>query len=1074
MEEWNQIVKIVHSAGLSPCFPEDQMWRDIPYLWADHIYELSKQCFAKYLFTYISVAQWQRLSQWEDDFINEIIEPVYFRQANDTSWNIYWISVMPECQFHEMDIQQRINFSSNTEYTRNFIIPMEHLADMIPVGHIKVQSGGNELRDPAEDWFQQMEPEALEFCLREFSQKTFDAYLNGETQRRNIPQKPSDTVPGKQLNALKELHIPRDFRPHYYPKDWIIPFRTVNLLYGTNGSGKTSILSAIELAVTGDVRGPSAMADGNRPVSSNVVLNAEMNGSTIALHPPREAREKKRLEEELYQGRSTKRLAPQLQSLFHQFNYLSVDETFLFVSQQPDLSNVFSKILFGPETSDMWRNCSRYLEECGKNVSNLNQLLEHWRKLDAELPNVSPASETTFRAHVTASGLALDPNGTPDSILFRVETVLAEYDKVKDLSPILSPEALQKEYEEQCVRCKALTEQFNAHQEALKALDADIKQMQKRIGPLQDNVQRESAMLETLREVEPLLKQFSFCIAVLDAVEYYRTATAQAERYMAQLKQLTNFSDEYGAFLQTFPSISLEAIQEEMRELHNRDNEIDQKLEQLKDQIEEANTLREQHSQLLTSLHSIGRKLYQMDHQRTTCPLCGTEGITQDILLSHLKEVSTEDSLQLQELYEEKDRLNDKKNAIGRRLKQLGQEQIAVQDCRLALQDIQNYFPQIQTFTDLQQNIESMRSKASAIGEQLAKTKAFLQTELQTSGLDMEISDILNSRENLQERLLTAKITFPAEVSDEEFAQWLSSTQEQGTKALEEHSKELQKTESTLRQLSEQRKDCGGELEQLRQELTHVKMDLSRLAQLQSFWDRTGDIMVNRSLSGEALRTICASISAKARSLMEYTEFQKAKENNRSKIERVEQKLKRCQLLQNKLKGLVSPKDYAERFILENIGQISQIFRVLHSPQEFSGLVQSKDGELTALRNGKNVPISLMSTGQRTALVISVFFQMNLATPYAPKFLLLDEPVANIDDLNVLALLDFLRELVITHKRQIFFTTANRNVARLFRRKFSFLLQDFQELRFLRAKEQNLEITRYTYDQSKALKPAEL
>ena len=99
---------------------------------------------------------------------------------------------------------------------------------------------------------------------------------------------------------------------------------------------------------------------------------------------------------------------------------------------------------------------------------------------------------------------------------------------------------------------------------------------------------------------------------------------------------------------------------------------------------------------------------------------------------------------------------------------------------------------------------------------------------------------------------------------------------------------------------------------------------------------------------------------------------------------------------------------------------------------------------------------------------------MNLATPYAPKFLLLDEPVANIDDLNVLALLDFLRELVITHKRQIFFTTANRNVARLFRRKFSFLLQDFQELRFLRAKEQNLEITRYTYDQSKALKPAEL
>ena len=145
---------------------------------------------------------------------------------------------------------------------------------------------------------------------------------------------------------------------------------------------------------------------------------------SVVLCPPREAKEKKRLEEELYQGRTTKRPAPQLQNLFHQFNYLSADETFLFVGQQPDLSNIFSKILFGPETSDMWRNCNRYLEECGKNISNLNQLLDQLHKLDAEVPDASPANETAFRAYITASGLALDPDETPDSILFRVETVL--------------------------------------------------------------------------------------------------------------------------------------------------------------------------------------------------------------------------------------------------------------------------------------------------------------------------------------------------------------------------------------------------------------------------------------------------------------------------------------------------------------------------------------------------------------------------------------------------------------------------------------------------------------------------
>lgn len=87
-----------------------------------------------------------------------------------------------------------------------------------------------------------------------------------------------------------------------------------------------------------------------------------------------------------------------------------------------------------------------------------------------------------------------------------------------------------------------------------------------------------------------------------------------------------------------------------------------------------------------------------------------------------------------------------------------------------------------------------------------------------------------------------------------------------------------------------------------------------------------------------------------------------------------------------------------------------------------------------------------MSTGQRTALVLSVFFQMNLTADYTPAFLLLDEPVANIDDLNILALIDFLREFVIIHHRQIIVTTANQNVAKLFRRKFSakFLAQTFE------------------------------
>lgn len=1069
MEEWNQIVEKICSAGLRPLSSEIKLSQDIPYLWADYVYAPSGQRFAKYLFTYITAEQWRRWPQWDDDFVREVIEPVYFQQIDDTSWNIYWISVMPEHQLHEMDIQQRITFSSNTEYTRNLIVPMEHLSDAIPVGHIKARDGGEELRDPADDWLQQLEPEALEFCLREFSQKAFDSYLGGEMRQRDTPRKPPDTAPGRQLNALESIRIPQEFRPHYYPKEWIIPFRAVNLLYGSNGSGKTSLLSAIELAMTGEVRGLSPGAGGSYPTPADVILTIATDTGNNMVRPPREAKEKKLLEQQWYRDRSTKRIAPQLQNLFHQFNYLSVEETFLFANQQPNLSNIFSKILFGPETSDMWRNHERYLDECGKTLTNLDSFLAQLTRLDRELPSVSPANETAFRAYITTSGLKLNPNGTPNDILFHVETVLAEYDKVKELAPIPSQEALRQEYELRCAQRAELEDQIRTHKGTLQELDAAVQQLKNDVESLQTNSDRENAALCVFRAAEPLCKQFLFYNSNLDAVEYYQKLDAEAKQRASQLKLLLGLSDQHSVTLQASPTRSLEDIQAEMRELHNRNNALTQEHRHLQNQIEQGEALQAQHDQLLAYLHATGQKIYQMDPKRTTCPLCGTDGITQEFLLAHLAKVSSEDSRQLQALYDKANQLKDECAVIGSRLKELGREQNVAQGYRQALQAIRVYFPQIQTFAALQREIEGAQNRVAEADKQLTDVGAFLHTQLRESKLDAEISDILSSRERLQNQLQTAIIAFPAESSDEALAAWLIAEPLQRKKTLDELAEKLRDAEDARKQKFEQYGRLNDDLNHLQKELDRTEKDMRHLKQLRLFWDHVKSITEDLNLSGDTLQAICSNIAEQARNLMEYREFQTTKGRYQSNIEQTKQMRERCRHLQKSLKELASPETYATWFIQKNIDQISQIFLALHSPQEFSGLAQSDDGGLVALRNGESIPVSLMSTGQRTALVISVFFQMNLATPYAPKFLLLDEPVANIDDLNILALMDFLRELVIIHKRQIFFTTANRNVARLFRRKFSFLLQDFQELRFLRAKEQHLEITRHTYDQSRSL-----
>ena len=66
----------------------------------------------------------------------------------------------------------------------------------------------------------------------------------------------------------------------------------------------------------------------------------------------------------------------------------------------------------------------------------------------------------------------------------------------------------------------------------------------------------------------------------------------------------------------------------------------------------------------------------------------------------------------------------------------------------------------------------------------------------------------------------------------------------------------------------------------------------------------------------------------------------------------------------------------------------------------------------------------------------------NLQLRAAPPLLLIDDPIAHVDDLNSLSFLDYLREIALVGGRQILFATANEKLATLFERKFDFLGND--------------------------------
>lgn len=125
----------------------------------------------------------------------------------------------------------------------------------------------------------------------------------------------------------------------------------------------------------------------------------------------------------------------------------------------------------------------------------------------------------------------------------------------------------------------------------------------------------------------------------------------------------------------------------------------------------------------------------------------------------------------------------------------------------------------------------------------------------------------------------------------------------------------------------------------------------------------------------------------------------------------------------------------------QNRAEIQAVFARIHSPAEFSDLGTNLT-TLVRKAGGAEATLGQISTGQRAAFALSIFLGKNAHLNTIPPVLLIDDPIAHVDDLNCLSFLDYLRDVVLSGGRQIFFATANERVASLFERKFDFLGQE--------------------------------
>jgi exonuclease SbcC len=250
------------------------------------------------------------------------------------------------------------------------------------------------------------------------------------------------------------------------------------------------------------------------------------------------------------------------------------------------------------------------------------------------------------------------------------------------------------------------------------------------------------------------------------------------------------------------------------------------------------------------------------------------------------------------------------------------------------------------------------------------------------------------------------------------------------TRDLESLQRDLDLSSLNLSTVADRRNDARKRAEDLKTGLAVLRQHYPN-----DDWHRDIDVHSDYQLVRSTIQSVEGGDSVTTSVLELTNEIESLEEE----IESITSSIKDCE---DRREYLTSAFEVAEgegklqQLVKEHMDVVGTLFKAFQRPYEFES-VKLADEELQVIRRGENAPelASDMSSGQRAALALAIFITNNLAHDTAPPIMLLDEPFAHLDDINTISFFNLLIELAIQGERQVLFATANENIADLLERK---------------------------------------
>jgi len=295
------------------------------------------------------------------DYQERLLADEYYNHPGNLQWNYYLLLLQDQ-----VNPSAKEHIESNSKYARKYVLNEEDFEHFFTLE----RSTGQPAHNIVGDWKRKLDEVGLHDVYGKLAYTAaVEAFIHNPTPKAATASYTATSARQEDIQTIDKLILHPSFRT--FPQQRHFTFRKANLLTGSNGAGKTSLLEAIELIVCGNTYRNSDAGHKDRCVE------AYINHNLVRAEFCTPSRTEKYRNRDFDWYNSQYARSNFVYTSFNRFNFYNTDAAYEFSrgASEDDIKKALLNLILGPEYTYIQDRMKGFHDRIRPVVNNLKKEL---------------------------------------------------------------------------------------------------------------------------------------------------------------------------------------------------------------------------------------------------------------------------------------------------------------------------------------------------------------------------------------------------------------------------------------------------------------------------------------------------------------------------------------------------------------------------------------------------------------------------------------------------------------------------------------------------------------------------